>query len=106
MSAGRFNPFPRMAGRYPPVMGEVSDNALRQEYRREMNKRKKKFMILSAVRDNLSLDFRFESSPICKNCGVNETYYDSPTMDWCESCLWNLIKDDQTIVLAEHEKKV
>jgi len=35
------------------------------------------------------------SGRICTRCGVREVYQDIKTMDFCEECLWDLIKDDQ-----------
>lgn len=31
----------------------------------------------------------------CAKCGKREVYQYSRTMNWCEECLWDLIKDDQ-----------
>ncbi len=31
---------------------------------------------------------------ICTKCGVNEIYVDIRTMDWCEPCIWEFVKDD------------
>jgi hypothetical protein len=31
----------------------------------------------------------------CARCGVREVYFESPTMNFCEECLWNLVAEDQ-----------
>ncbi len=31
---------------------------------------------------------------ICVQCGVNEIYQNIKTMNWCEPCIWEFVKDD------------
>ncbi len=34
---------------------------------------------------------------ICVKCGRNQIYQDIKTMDWCEPCLWEFVKEDSPI---------
>ena len=36
--------------------------------------------------------------PLCSNCGSRKVYQpDIETMDWCEHCLWEYVKEDQVL---------
>ncbi len=49
--------------------------------------------IMKSVRgEQLQLEYH---KVLCAKCGIREIYQYSRTMDWCEECLWDLIKEDQ-----------
>ncbi len=43
--------------------------------------------------EELELGFNMKL-PLCAKCGKNEVYQNIYTMDWCEPCIWEFVKDD------------
>jgi hypothetical protein len=42
-----------------------------------------------------NLELGLESGKrLCSRCGEREVYQDTKTMDWCEPCLWNHVKEE------------
>jgi hypothetical protein len=42
-----------------------------------------------------NLELELESGRrLCSRCGEREVYQDTKTMDWCEPCLWNHVKEE------------
>ncbi len=35
--------------------------------------------------------------PLCSRCGLNEVYYNSPSMDLCGDCLWAIVQEDKVL---------
>ncbi len=49
-------------------------------------------------REQAQEDYLFlleQTLPICSKCKVNKVFNGSKTMDWCQSCIWEFVKEDQ-----------
>jgi hypothetical protein len=48
------------------------------------------------LEQQLELGLRLEKKGLCTSCGIRERYNESATMDWCEPCIWEYVRDDPT----------